>query len=184
MCRKCLARIKHSLRGSPLSLGPLPLLLFHHLSHCPSQLLQLLFPFARCPCFQASWPSVTGSVLPGMPLLPLSFLPSQILLPSLFSSNAISSRRALLLCQQTRTQIIWTPEGATLCPQWPLPYAWVRIKPAEPFSPPPRSTQKCPLGGDKKTTSQRGRARREATQAPPARIIYSFPQQMFSEHVA
>lgn len=96
---------------------------------------------------------------PGMPFLPLSFPPFRIsLLSPLFSSNAASSRKTLLqeaLCQGTGTQITGAPEGAALCPRCPpLPSAWIRLKTdGEHFSPPPRSTQECPLGGNRMTKS-------------------------------
>lgn len=133
-----LTKIKYSLPF--LEASSLPLMsLSDFIFCCPSQLLLLFSPFGICPCFPP-------------PTIP-NLIAFAVQLKCHLLQEASSPRSSVL---PTRTQITGAPQGAALCPRWPpLPSAWVRLKQVEHFSPPPRSTQKCPLGGDRTTNSQR-----------------------------
>ena len=112
----------------------------------------------------------------------LSLPPFSILLLSLFNLNAASSRKALLraLFQQTRTQIQRHQKGQiSACRGFGyllLGYTHT----LERWSPLPRSTPKCPLGGDRMTRSPRRCARREANKVQGHSFISSTS---ISEHL-
>lgn len=119
MCVESLVQIKHSSVEVPFAWGFFPSSLSGSIFHCTSQLVPLLFPSSTYPCLPASGPWLMLFVLPGMPFLPPSLPPFQTLLLSLFSSNVVSCRKALLqraLCQHIRTQMTGAPEGGSSLP--------------------------------------------------------------------
>lgn len=167
----------HSLSAGSLPLGPLSTSLHPDLASSSTVHLSCwrFSSLWRCPRPPASRPLLTVCSARN------AFSPSRIPtipkhISSLLSSNAAFSRKALrgALCQQTKTWIQGHQKGH-LSAHISLPSARIRLKHGH-FSPPPRSTQKCPLGGDRMTKSLWGWAIREANKATPASLVRLFKE--------
>lgn len=162
----------HSLSAGSLPLGPLSTSLHPDLASSSTVHLGCwrFSSLWRCPRPPASRPLLTVCSARN------AFSPSHIPtipkhISSLLGSNAAFSRKALrgALCQQTKTLIRGIRRGISLLTSlYLLPGSDSNM---DIFPPPPRSTQKCPLGGDRMTKSPWGWAIREANKATPASLV-------------